>query len=101
MGQSVVKSVFAVIVFWWLVLAAYGFFIDLDDLASLTGNSVSMALLTFLGVIFGLVGCWFYIWLEKRTKKAMLSKPLVSKSLENRLLGTELLKQRPTFMTPT
>ena len=77
MGQSVVKSVFAVIVFWWLVLAAYGFFIDLDDLASLTGNSVSMALLTFLGVIFGLVGCWFYIWLEKRTKKAMLSSDVV------------------------
>lgn len=77
MGQSVVKSVLAVVVFWWLVLAAFGFATADGDFAYQWLSAISMLVLAALGVVLGGLACWFYIWLDKRTKREMLSGEVV------------------------
>ena len=53
MGQSVVKSVLAVVVFWWLVLAAYGIATADGDFAYQWLSAFSMLVLAALGVVIG------------------------------------------------
>ncbi len=72
MNQNVVRSVFTVFVFWWVVLAIYGLGWGEADWSFAWRSTTSMVVLATLGIGLGVASVWFMIWSNKQAQKALL-----------------------------
>lgn len=72
MNQNVVRSVFTVFVFWWVVLAIYGLGWGDADWSFAWRSSTSLVVLAALGVGLGAASVWFMIWSNKQAQKSLL-----------------------------
>lgn len=72
MNLNVVRSVFTVFVFWWVVLAIYGLGRDAGEWFLAWPSTLALMVLSVLGVGLGGAFVWFMIWSEKKAQKSLL-----------------------------